>query len=441
MSLPMKFRQAPEALFPPGMLLLLLVPLFFLMTGCGDDDDNPVAPADDLRTTFDLQILGAIPYPANNPPLQERIALGKLLFYDPILGGEKDVSCATCHHPDFAFADRRALAIGVSGAGLGPQRIQTDSDRIGMVPRNSPTVLNTAFNGDEQGMPSHDGFMFLDGRMKSLEMQASGPLGSRVEMAGDAWSGEVALDSVVARLMANEEYVDRFRAAFPDEAAEVDAGSRESVIDSSSYSRAMASFERELVTRNSPYDRYVMGDDDALSDLQQDGLELFFTKARCAECHSGPMFSDFRFIVQGTPQEGPGKDVIPGDDTGREEATRDGADRYAFRTLTLRNVELTPPYMHDGVFETLDEVVRFYNDGCLPRHPDVTNAMMDSVLVEPLGLTDDEIFAVVEFMNALTDAGTALDAFLLDVPERVPSGLIPVIGLGDPGSGKMVSLD
>ena len=130
--------------------------------------------------------------------------------------------------------------------------------------------------------------------------------------------------------------------------------------------------------------------------------------------------------------------MIIGDDTGREEHTKEPADRYAFRTLTLRNVELTAPYMHDGVFESLDEVVRFYNDGAQPRHPNVPDDLMDPILVDPLGLTDEEINAVVEFMKALTDPGTALDPFLLTVPENVPSGLMPVFGVEGVGSGKIV---
>ncbi|MFQ5706240.1 MAG: cytochrome-c peroxidase, partial [bacterium] len=214
------------------------------------------------------------------------------------------------------------------------------------------------------------------------------------------------------------------------------------IIDTLNYGRAIAAYERELVTRYSPYDRYVNGDDNALSEVQKQGLELFFTKAQCVECHSGPMFNDFTFVVQGVPQEGGGKDVLPGDDTGREEHTKHAADRYAFRNLTLRNVELTPPYMHDGVFNTLEEVVRFYNDGAQPRHPAVTDDMLDARLkdadgkAERLGLTDDEIHAMVEFLKALTDPGTALDPMLTTVPEKVPSGLMPVFGVKGLGSGK-----
>jgi cytochrome c peroxidase len=412
-----------------------------LLCGCGDDDAGPASPAgEDLRVRFGLQTLGATPYPSDNPPRQERIALGKLLFYDPILGGEMDVACGTCHHPDFAFTDRRQFGVGVSGSGLGPNRIVGVSagsgDPIALTPRNTPTVLNAAFNGDETGTPGQRGFQFWDGRVRSLEVQSTRPIHSRDEMRGDAFSEQATFDTLLARLRGVPEYVDRFGAAFPEEAAAAAAGMRESVIDSSTYARAVAAFERELVTRDAAYDRFVLGDDEALNDLQKRGLELFFTKGKCAQCHAGPMFSDFGFSVVGAPQEGGGKSVIPGDDTGREEFTLDPADRYAFRTPSLRNVALTPPYMHDGVFETLEEVVRFFNAGCRPRHPAVDDQMLDSLLVDPLGLTDDEVAAIVAFLDALTDPGRGLDRFLLEVPERVPSGLAPVVGVRGPGSGK-----
>ncbi len=391
----------------------------------------------DPRVEFNLQTLGPIPYPPDNPPRQERIALGRLIFFDPILGGEKNVACGTCHHPAFGFADGRQFGAGTSGSGLGPSRILSTSlitgDPVGFEPRNSPTVWNTAFNGVESATPSHLGLQFMDGRAEGLEDQAKKPIGSRVEMRGDAYPESAALDSVVARLRAIPEYVTRFRDAFPEEAATLQG---DAIINEDTYGRAVAAYERELVSRNSPYDRYVMGDDNALTPVQKKGLELFFTKAKCSVCHNGPMFSDYRFIVQGVPQEGSGKAVIPGDDTGREEATLDPADRYAFRTLTLRNIALTAPYMHDGFFNTLEEVVRFYNDGGQPRHPEVTDDMLDPVLRDPLGLTDDEIAAVVAFMHALTDPGTALPEFLTTVPAKVPSGLMPVFGVSGLGSGK-----
>ncbi|NKB66165.1 MAG: cytochrome-c peroxidase [Candidatus Latescibacteria bacterium] len=389
-----------------------------------------------LIRRFDLNPLGPIPYPPDNPPVQERIELGRLLFFDPLLGGEKDVACGTCHHPDFAFADFRQFGAGTSGEGLADQRVIGVSAISGLPiadePRNSPTIFNTAFNADENGQPSHQGLQFLDGRVNGLEAQATKPITSRVEMRGDAYPGTDAeavaatLDSVVARLQQIPAYVELFRAAFPQEA---DQRAGAAVIDSSTYGRALAAYERELVTRNSPYDRFIEGDDQALTPFQKRGLVLFFTKAKCAVCHNGPMFSDFRFIVQGVPQEGPGKDVIAGDDTGREEFTLDPADRYAFRTLTLRNIELTAPYMHDGVFATLEEVVHFYNNGARPRHPAVGDEMLDPILTQPLGLSQIEVEAVVEFMRTLTDPGTALDPLLITVPEEVPSGLPPVFGV------------
>ncbi len=430
----------------PVCYLVFVTILLFSISACSDNETSPAPPVEeDLVTQFKLQTLDSIPYPPDNLPRYERIALGRLLFYDPILGGEKDVACGTCHHPEFGFADGRQLPVGTSGVGLGPNRILTQSSVSGLpldfTPRNAPTIYNTAYNFDENGNSSHLGFQFWDGRVNGLEVQSTKPITSRVEMRGDAYPGDdeqasaVALDSVISRLRAIPEYIQHFRDSFPEEAAEWDAGLREHIIDSSTYARAIGSFERELVTSNSPYDRFVRGEKDALNDVQVKGLKLFFTKAKCGNCHNGPMFSDYKFMIQGVPQEGPGKDVLPGDDTGREEHTKNPADRYKFHTPTLRNIELTAPYMHDGVFATLEQVVRFYNDGCNPRHPQVTDDMMDPDLIQPLGLTDDEVLAIVEFMKALTDPGIGLPGYLLTVPERVPSGLMPVFGVKGPGSG------
>lgn len=389
-------------------------------------------PDDELRTRFDLRALGPTPYPADGRPSAARVALGRSLFFDPILSGEMDVACATCHHPSFGFADGRSFSVGAGGVGLGPDRRPTGSRLtglpIGLVPRNSPTVLNAAFNADETGAPSDRGLQFWDGRTLGLEEQAREPIMSRTEMAGDAYPPEVARDSVVARLRAIPEYVRLFREAFPGEQSAADDAA---IVSMDTYGRAIAAYERELVTRETAFDAFARGDDGALDDQQKQGLELFFTTARCASCHSGPMFSDYRFHVLGIPQTGDGKDMIPGDDTGREEHTLDPADRYAFRTPTLRNVELTAPYMHDGVFATLEEVVRFYNDGARPRHPAVGDEALDPDVREPLGLTDGEMAALVAFLQGLTDPGRTLEPDLLVVPPSVPSGLTPVFGDGE----------
>jgi len=392
----------------------------------------------EFRERFGLQTLGPIPYPDDNPPVTERIELGRLIFFDPILGGEKDVACGTCHHPDFAFADGRKLGAGTSGEGLGPDRMISVSSLTGMPiidePRHSQTIFNTAFNGNREGIPSHEGLQFWDGRVKGLEEQSTKPIGDRDEMAGDAYPTAVAMDSVLVRLRSIPEYVALFQSAYPGETTAFEGAA---IVNESTYARAIGAYERELVTRNTAYDRYVEGDDGAMTPLQKWGLQLFFTKAKCAICHSGPMFSDFQFVVQGVPQEGPGKDELPGDDLGRFEFSKDPSGRYAFRTPTLRNIELTAPFMHDGVFETLKDVVRFYDDGALPRHPMVSDEMMHLALTQPLGLTDAESDAIVAFMEALTDNGSLLDPMLLTVPDAVPSGLLPVFGLR--GVGKPAS--
>lgn len=413
--------------------LLVMVLAIFGSAGCSDQAptaaDQPKKSAENWRSKFNLQALGEIPYPANNPPRQERISLGRFLFFDPILGGEKDVSCGTCHHPDFAFADRRQFGAGVSGAGVGPDRILTD-ESFHLEPRNSQTILNVAFNGERNADPSANGCQFWDCRVNSLEAQATKPVASRVEMRGDAYPADVALDSVLDRLRGIPEYVQRFEQAYPDVAAATPDSLRSTVIDTSTYARALAAYQRELVTRNAPYDRYVRGDDEALTSEEKKGLKLFFEKANCSECHRGAMLSNFNFVVHGTPQEGVGKEVIEGDDTGREEATGDPEDRYEFRVPTLRNVEITPPYMHDGVFRTLEEVVRFYNQGARPRHEKIATDELHPALREPLDLTEEEIDALVAFMKALTDRGRELPDYLTTVPEEVPSGLTPVNGVG-----------
>lgn len=423
---------APSRPSIPRRRLAALLVVVAAAAACGDSGTLAPDPDDRLRERFDLRALDApIPYPQDNGWNAERIELGRLLFYDPILAGEKDVSCGVCHHPSLDFADGLPLGIGAGGDGLGPGRTTGPSTVTGAEiprePRHTPTVLNSAFNGAATHEPDPDGTMLWDGNAVGLEGQPVLPLITRVEMLGDAFPAEVALDSVFARLRANPRYVALFAEAFPDE-----GGAAATTIDSSTYVRAVAAFVRELVGRDSPYDRFVRGEDDALSDLQKRGLELFFGEAKCATCHGGPMLSDFRFVVNGTPQIGPGKGTVPGDDLGRMEVTGDPADRYAFKVPGLRNVALTAPYMHDGVFTTLEEVVRFYDRGARPRHPNVTDEMLPPVLREPLGLSDAEVDALVAFMESLTDPGFALDRRLLTVPDSVPSGLTPVFGISAP---------
>lgn len=413
------------ALVPSGRSARLVL-LLSVLGGCGDSPtESP--PASDPRILFDLRPLGAVPYPADNPRSEEKVELGRLLFFDPILSGERDVSCATCHHPAFAFADGRARSIGAGGTGLGPDRTAGSSsfsgDGIREMARNAPTVLNAALHGSGSGLPSADGLQFWDGRARGLEEQALLPIAARDEMRGDAYPEEVALDSVLARLRAIPEYVERFGRAFSG------ASDPSGAMTPETLAMALATYQRELVGRAARFDRYVAREVE-LTPVELAGLELFFDRGSCTQCHGGPMFSGFDVQRIGAPQTGPGGATLPGDDLGREEHSGLVADRRAFAVPSLRNVALTAPYMHSGAFETLEDVVRFYSDDMQPRHPAVDDEALSPQLPRNLGLTSDEIGALVAFLETLTDPGTELAPELVRVPDRVPSGLQPVSGVG-----------
>ena len=257
--------------------------------------DSSPDPAE-LRKRLALESLPkTIRYPPKNRPLPERVALGRLLFFDPILSGERDVACATCHHPDLAWADGRQLPVGVAGGNyhpfaLGPDRVAGTSaitdEPVGLTPRNSPTVLNTAFNGYFSPRAEFLSLQFWDGRVENgLEEQALKPPASRIEMAGDAYAEEDALEMVVARLGAVPEYWSLFNQAFPETPSGKDPVSAENL------GFALAAFQRELITPDAPFDLFCEGVDDALTPAQLRGIDLFFGKAACGTCHMGPMLS------------------------------------------------------------------------------------------------------------------------------------------------------
>ena len=443
-----------------------------LLTGlaCDSSDDTPTSLSADpdsavraIIEDFGLGPLPSIPYPLDNRHNPARIALGQLLFFDPILGGESapwikeaagedpyrsrgnDMACATCHHPAFGFADGRPLSAGVSGArfndlDLGPDRVVPGPSIItgvplGIVPRNAPSIFNTAFNGLESPTPRAESFMFLDGRVtEGLEAQAILPITSRDEMAGDAYGADVAQDSVAARLRAIPEYVARFAQAF---AGEVNAPED---LDIGHVGRAIAAYEREIITPGSRYDQFLGGEFDVFSDLERLGFELFFGKGLCGDCHNGPMLSDFTMRIQGVGDDyesvHPGFEGKNGEggDFGRFHADPDAfADqKFAFRTLTVRMVEETGPYFHSGSARTLREVLEFYNRGGLGPG-DISDAVLADAgvvrdpSIRPLDLTSAEMDAIIAFMRTTTapvrPGPSGLD--LTAVPTRVPSGLVP----------------
>jgi len=355
--------------------------------------------------------------------------LGRLLFWDPILSGSKDVACGTCHHPDFAYADGRALSLGTGAEGLGPSRTDPTGGTVPVVRRNSPTILNVAYNGLDRrrrrrgdddavtrqaellSVSSSRAPMFWDSRVRSLEAQALEPIKAFDEMRGDAYPEAVAVDSVVTRLRAIPEYVALFESAFG-------AGT---TIGPEQLGSAIAAFERSLVAMNSPLDRYRAGDRAALTEQQLRGLEEF-DDAGCDRCHEGPMFSDFDHHAEGVADH----PLVAVPDTGR--------GRFRFRTPSLRNIALTAPYMHNGTLATLDDVLEFYDEG-RSRNPNVADRRRrggeddddDDGVARLSGqfrgvddMSEREMEDIVAFLGALTDPD-----FDRTVPTRVPSGLEP----------------
>ena len=347
--------------------------------------------------------------PPDNPLTADKVALGKLLFWDPILSGHRDVACASCHHPRAGYAEDRDISIGVNGTGFGRSRRFQSPNAIPFVKRNSPTMLNVGFNGVDQSgrYTPASAPMFWDMRVRSLERQALEPIKSFEEMRGDAYPEDKAIETVVSRLNAIPEYRAQFGKAFGDEN-----------VSAANLGKALASFGRSLVANNSPFDRYMRGDRSAMTRDQIEGMRRF-ERVGCTKCHNGPMFSDWKVHVLGVP-----------DNRQLQESDRGMADMpdafrsaslvetpYAFRTASLRNLRFTAPYMHSGVFRDLFDVLEFYDD--VPENPNVGRREVDP-LARQLDDPDDEAGAIITFLEALND-----DSFDKTIPSRVPSGLTP----------------
>jgi len=333
-----------------GLAVGLLTGLGFLAT---QSQAEPPASAEtvvvDGVTVPDIAPLPTVvPIPATNLNYQAKIDLGKQLYFDGRLSKNNAISCAFCHNPFTGFADPRQTSIGVGG-GIGG--------------RQAPTVYNTGF------IP----FQFWDGRAGSLEEQALGPIANPVEMA------EV-LEHVVKKLAKIKGYQQQFRAVFGTD------------VNLQGIAEAIAAYERTVVSTNSAFDKYVLGDAKAMDESAVRGMALFKGKARCILCHNGPNFTDNQFHNLGVPQAGPMKE-----DFGRFSVTRQEQDKGAFKTPTLRSITETAPYMHDGVFKTLEEVVDFLDQG------GGSNPHLDP-MVKPLGLTKEDKADLVAFLKALTGA-------------------------------------
>ena len=329
---------------PPRWLLLLPLAPALLFLACSSSSDKAEG-----EQAFEA-VLGRMPVPPGNPQTPDKAELGKLLFFDPRLSVNNQMSCSTCHLPEKGWSD-----------GVARNRDQKGEE----VARNSTSLWNAGY----------EDFPSWDGSMASLEQHSGRALTRFVEN----------IPAMIGRLNAVPEYRQRFQKVFGDEQ-----------VTFTNVIRALAAFERTILSWNSPHDR------DALSKEARQGKEVFFGKGGCAACHTAPLFTDNAFHVLGVPQVGP-----KAEDLGRLAVTGDERDRGAFRTPTVRNVKLTAPYMHDGVFNTLEEVVAFYDAGG-------GNVPGKSPLMRPLNLTEKERRALVAYLEALTDPGPPIR------PPKVP---------------------
>ena len=281
-------------------------------------------------------------YPSDNQPDLQKIALGERLFFDPILSIDSTISCASCHKEVHGFADDVAISPGVE-------------NRLGQ--RNSPSLWNVGYQP----------YFMREGGVPTLEMQVLVPVQEHSEMAFN-------MVLLAQRLNASTTYKNDFLEAFGDSAT------------SYTITRAIAQYERILVQDLSPFDEYVRGDNGALSEVAKRGFELFFGKAGCDGCHSGPLLTNYGFYNNGT--------LFGSNDYGRAELTLDSSDFYLFKVPSLRNVSLTSPYMHDGSLTSLQDVLEQYNNGG-------TGHEYTSDGIAPLNLNELELVALEEFLSTL----------------------------------------
>jgi cytochrome c peroxidase len=411
-----------------------------------------------LRTMLAAQDVRHIPpAPALPEPL---VALGESLFFDNVLSGNQDVSCATCHHPAQGTADALPISIGTQTHGERPLRDYVIT--ITSVNRNAPDVYNLhmkdAMFWDGRVTQMSDGSFITPaghntphGLINSGAAQALFPISARAEMRGHmddvdvhgefnalAWHADEHFtqiwDGIMAQVLAHPAYVEMFAAAYPY--TDTDLLTIYHAVN------AIGAYEVQTFSfTGSPFNRYLLGDDNALSDEAKEGAILFFGESGCSACHSGALLSDQGFHNIAVPQFGPGKGRSAPLDTGRWLETRSAAHRFAFRTPSLHNVTLSAPYMHNGAYATLEDVLRHksdpaaslrgYDGAHLPDNLRETlqtrQAVHDSILatLDPLAATprpleDEDIAQLIAFLASLTDpAAASFD----NVPESVPSGL------------------
>jgi len=410
-------------------------------------------------------IAGPLPAPVTDadfhqfPP--EMVELGRDLFFDPILSGNKNIACATCHHPTLGTSDGMSLSVGEGGVGLGgARRVDANNAPKNRIPRNAPALFN--LGAREFQVMFHDGRTAADrhamfgirmpaGRMlekpvvSALAAQNILPILSPDEMSGHPGENEVAdavaaerimgdggaWDILATRVASITEYRARFAALGTDDIHITDVGTALSAFIGS-----------EFRATESTFDKYLRGED-SMTSAQMEGMDLFYGKARCSPCHSGAFQTDHNFHAIGMPQVGPGKDDYA-TDKGLGMVTGEAEDMYRFRTPTLRNVTQSGPYGHNGAYANLEDVVRHHLDPVagLASYERDKAVLLEGVDVEDWKAMDDfeevmrnaeaieitnvsldevEIDRIMSFLGALTDEGAGKRG--LGVPASVPSGL------------------
>ena len=481
---------------------LAIITALFLVTAFGSRSSKDHNPLPTPVTNLD--------YYQSGSPAPAKVELGRLLFFDKILSGNKNIACASCHHPTLATGDGVSLGLGEGANGLGKNRhagVTIEEAIHERVPRNAPALFN--LGAKEFTRMFHDGRVEVDsmgyyeggfitpakwklptGLDNVLAAQAMFPVTSPTEMAGQKGENPIAnaislnraagprgaWALIAARLQDIPEYVDQFKAAYPE-----DVKSRED-ISMVLAANAIAAFETVAFRAdNSAFDQYLRNEKE-LSPRAKKGMNLFYGKAQCAACHNGKFQTDHNFYAIGMPQIGPGKSDGSDatywretgqkafvEDFGRGSVTVRDEDRFKFRTPSLRNVTLTGPWGHAGAYTALEDVVRHhldpeqaittyrmdpyvlpnlevaaetFSDGPELKHRIISQNRLDGFLkrdlwvqenqslrekiamaneLSPVDLTDLEVDYVLAFLESLTDSSQIGPNFL--IPERVPSGL------------------
>ncbi|MBL0342110.1 MAG: cytochrome-c peroxidase [Bacteroidetes bacterium] len=330
-----------------NFVLVLVAFTAFIVPACKDDDNNQTQEPDNIEFVIPPGFPTPVYQFTNNAVTNERFELGRKLFYDPILSRDNSISCGSCHLQAGAFAHiDHKVSHGID-----------DLEGI----RNAPGLFNLAW---------HDNFMW-DGGINHIEVQPIGPIENPVEM-------DETLSNVILKLRASTQYKTLFKAAYGSDS-----------ITSQMMLRSMAQFMAVMVSADSKYDKYIRGEAGGTFDAQElNGLNLF--RQNCASCHTEPLFTDLSFRNNGL-------DSIFTLDQGRATITLDPNDEGKFKVPSLRNIEVTFPYMHNGKIKTLDKVLDHYTSGVLP------STTLDPLLVGGIALTTQEKADIVKFLRTLTD--------------------------------------